>query len=92
MITQNERALENLNFLKEIFPGKLRITLDEYADMEGISRANAAKHLRQSGCVYHQKKKGGTMYVFLTDYADHLAHNKNRNSRAISWHGGMVHK
>lgn len=89
-MTQSERADENLHLLKELFPGKLRLSLDEYAEFEKIGRANAAKHLRLSGCVYHQNTKGGKMWVFITDYAEHLAKCKNRNSSRLNWHGGQI--
>ena len=71
---------EELDMLKERFPGKVELTLDDYADYFGISRSYAAQHfdrINQKRCKIAHKRIGRKRIIIpLIDFAYWLAQQK----------------
>jgi len=71
--------LEELTTLQERFPGMNELTLDEYADYNGIGRRNAARHFRRANEGRHKighKQIGKRIVIPMRDYAYWLAQQK----------------
>ena len=70
---------EELDMLRERFPGKNELTLDEYADYNGIGRRNAARHFRRANEGRHKighKQIGKMIIIPMCDFAYWLALQK----------------
>ncbi|MCL1999650.1 MAG: hypothetical protein FWG65_12890 [Turicibacter sp.] len=70
---------EELATLKELFPGKREITLDEYAEYFGIRRKYASQHFyrkNQGECKIAHKRIGRKILIPLTDFAYWLASHR----------------
>ena len=70
---------EELDMLKERFPGKLELTLVEYADYFGISRGFASQHFSRANRGKHKighKRIGKRIIIPLIDFAYWLAQQK----------------
>jgi hypothetical protein len=70
---------EELDMLKELFPGKVELTLDEYAVYFGLNRRYAPQHFRrmaQFGGEIGHKKIGKKITIPLLDFAYWLAQRK----------------
>jgi len=79
MATTHPAIQEELNMLRERYPGKNELTLDDYADYNAIGRRNAARHFRQANEGRHKighKKLGKKIIIPMIDYAYWLAHQK----------------
>ena len=70
---------EELDMLRERYPNKTEITLDEYADYFGLERKYAGQHFRRlnekSNKMSH-KKLGRKIIIPLIDFAYWLAKQK----------------
>ena len=62
---------EMLEMLKARFPGKVIMTLDDYAEFQDISRRGAAGDVRRRKIKY--TKNGRSMFIRLEDFAKFLA-------------------
>ncbi len=72
--------------LKERFPGKVEITLDEYAVYFEISRRYAAQHFYRANQGPHKinhKRIGKKIIIPMIDFAYWLAQNKVVDGKAI---------
>jgi len=70
---------EELNMLKERFPGKLELTLDDYADYFSIDRHYASQHfsrINKGRYKIAHKRIGRKIIIPLLDFAYWLAQNK----------------
>ena len=70
---------EELEMLRERFPGKVELSLDDYADYFGISRHYASQHLSRTNegknKIAH-KRIGKTIIIPFIDFAYWLACHK----------------
>lgn len=70
---------EELDALKERFPGKTELTLDEYADYFGIGRRGASRHFNRQNSgprkIGH-KRVGRKLIIPMLDFAYWLAQHK----------------
>jgi hypothetical protein len=77
---------EELNMLRERFPGKVELTLDDYALYFGIGRRYACQHfgLKNRGPqkIGH-KRIGKKIIIPLLDFAYWLAQQKVVNGQAL---------
>lgn len=71
---------EELNMLKERFPGKQELTLDDYAEYFGINRQYAPKHFHRKNQginkIGHKRIGRKTIIIPMVDFAFWLAQNK----------------
>jgi len=71
--------LEELEQLRERFPGKSELSLDEYAAYFGIGRKNAARHFNQANEGRYKighKQIGRKIIIPMIDFAFWLAQQK----------------
>ena len=77
---------EELEMLRERFPGKSELTLDEYAQYFGIGRAYASKHFLRKNKgrqkIAH-KRVGKKIIIPLIDFAYWLAQKKVADGHAL---------
>ncbi len=77
---------EELDMLKERFPTKLELTLDDYAEYFGIDRHYASQHFSRinAGKIKLAHKRIGKLIIIPTlDFAYWLAQHKIMNGRAL---------
>ena len=77
---------EELDMLRERFPGKAELTLDEYAAYFGIGRMNAAKHFNLQNAGRNKighKRIGKRIIIPLLDFAYWLAQHKIVDGRQL---------
>jgi len=78
---------EELDMLRERFPGKNELTLDEYADYNGIGRRNAPRHFRQANegryKINHKRLSRNSIIIPMLDYAYYLAQHKVVDGQAL---------
>ena len=78
---------EELNMLRERFPGKNELTLDEYADYNGIGRKNASRHFRKANegryKIGHKRLSRNGIIIPMLDYAYYLAQHKVVDGQAL---------
>ncbi len=70
---------EELDMLQALCPGKLELTLDEYADYFGIGRHHASRHFNQQNKGPNKighKRFGKKIIIPLIDFAYWLAQQK----------------
>ena len=70
---------EELDMLRERFPGKAELTLDEYSVYFGIDRHYASQHfnkINRSECKIAHKRLGRKIFIPMIDFAYWLARNK----------------
>ena len=70
---------EEYQFLRERFPGKVELTLDEYSEYFNINRRNAARHFRNANEGKYQighKQIGKKIIIPMLDFAYWLAQHK----------------
>jgi len=77
---------EELDMLREKFPGKVELTLDEYAEHNRIGRRHAARHFNKANSgarkIAH-KRIGRKIVIPILDYAYWLAHQKVVDGRSL---------
>ncbi|MCL1986634.1 MAG: helix-turn-helix domain-containing protein [Firmicutes bacterium] len=79
MTTASIAINEELAILKEIFPNKHELTLDEYAQYFGINRKYASKHFSRKNNGKNKishKRIGRKIFISLKDFAYWLASQK----------------
>jgi hypothetical protein len=79
-------AAEELQTLKERYPDRAELTLDDYADYWGISRRFASQHLQrlnQSKIKLTYRRIGRRITFPLLDFAVFLAQHRIENGAAI---------
>ncbi|MDR2532133.1 MAG: hypothetical protein LBC82_04745 [Oscillospiraceae bacterium] len=79
MVNTHPAIQEELEMLKERFPGKLELTLDEYADYFGIGRHYACQHFSRINSgknKINHKRIGKLIIIPLIDFAYWLAQQK----------------
>ena len=77
---------EELDMLKCRFPGKVELTLDDYADYFGIGRAYASKHFmrkNKGNCKISHKRIGKRIIIPMLDFAYWLAQQKIVGGKAL---------
>jgi len=77
---------EELEMLRERFPGKVELTMDEYAEHNGIRRRNAPRHFNNANSGQNKighKRLGRKIIIPLLDYAYWLAQQKIVDGRAL---------
>ena len=77
---------EELDMLKERFPGKVELTLDEYAEYNNISRRNAPRHFRTANNGKNKighKRIGKKIIIPILDFAYWLAQQKIVDGHAL---------
>ena len=77
---------EEIQMLQARYPGKVELTLDEYADYFGIGRANAAKHfnnINRGEKKINHKRIGRTIIIPVIDFAYWLAQHKIVDGRPL---------
>ena len=77
---------EELDMLRERFPGKVELTLDDYADYFGISRHYASQHLSRTnagGIKIDHKRMGRKILIPFIDFAQYLARCKVVNGAPL---------
>jgi len=78
---------EELDMLKERFPGKLELSLNEYAEYFDIKRDNADRHFRNVNRKSKNKiasKRIGQKYIIpILDFAYWLAQQKIVDGQAL---------
>jgi hypothetical protein len=77
---------DELNMLRERFPGKPELTLDDYADYFGISRHYASQHfnrMNKGRVKIGHKRFGRDIIIPLLDFAHWLARHKVMDGRQI---------
>jgi len=77
---------EELDMLRERFPGMTELTLDEYAEYHRIGRRNAARHFRSANRgvrKINHKQIGKTIIIPLIDFAYWLAQQKVVDGQSI---------
>ena len=70
---------EELDMLKERFPGKTELSFDDYAEYFGISRGFAPQHfsrLNEKPCKIAHKRIGRRIIIPMLDFAYWLAQQK----------------
>ena len=72
---------QELDNLAIQFPGKSQINLDEYSELYGVKRKDAAHHLRRRGIP--ATKEGRSLYISMTDLATYKAQKKLGNNPLI---------
>lgn len=77
---------EELDMLRERFPNKQELTLDDYAAYFGIDRHYASQHFHRINCgrlkIAH-KRIGKTIIIPLLDFAYWLAQHKVVNGKSL---------
>ena len=77
---------EELDMLRERFPGKNELSLDDYADYFGISRRYASQHfnhINESKIKIDHKRIGRTIIIPFIDFAYWLARQKVVDGKAL---------
>jgi len=77
---------EELAMLHERFPGKLELTLDDYAEYFGIGRRNAPRHFNHANSGKHKighKRFGKKIIIPMLDFAYWLAQQKIVDGHAL---------
>ena len=77
---------KELEMLKERFPGKNELTLDEYAEYFGISRHYASQHfnrVNESQIKIDHKRIGKAIIIPFIDFAYWLACHKTSNGMPL---------
>jgi len=78
--------IEEMEMLRERFPGKAELTLDEYAEYFNINRTYASKHFSRKNEGRHKiahKRIGKIIIIPLIDFAHWLAQKKVVDGRAL---------
>ena len=88
MATNLHQAIqEELDMLKERFPGKVELTLDEYAEYFGISRKYAPQHFSiintGKNKINHKRIGRRRIIIPLLDFAYWLAQQKVVNGSPL---------
>jgi hypothetical protein len=77
---------EELDMLKERFPGKQELFLEDYADYFHIDRHYASQHFYRINCgklKINHKRIGKLIIIPMLDFAYWLAQNKVVNGKAL---------
>jgi len=77
---------EEIQQLRERYPGKAELTLEEYADYFNIGRRNAARHFKNANEGRHKighKRLGKKIIIPMIDFAYWLAQHKVVDGQAL---------
>ena len=80
---------EELSMLKTRFPGKVEMTLDDYAEYFGVTRKYAPQHFSNINCgrcKINHKRIGRKIIIPMLDFAYWLAEQKVVNGKPLTLH------
>ena len=87
MATMHPAIKEELDMLREQFPGMTELTLDEYAVHNRINRRNAARHFNHANegryKINHKRFSRKDIRIPMIDYAYYLAQHKVVDGQAL---------